>query len=101
MTVLEIKKFLKDSGSGFYYSGIEIKQDGQDVIIRDLEANNLDDDQILRVGMNDYIPAVHDVYFPEIGTVQELTDAETIIEYLKNSNTAVDYPNADRYFRMK
>jgi PAS domain S-box-containing protein len=101
MSVLDIKKFLKESGAGFYYSGVELSQNGQDVIIKDVDGKHLEDEQILRVGLNDYIPAVHDTYFPETGTVQELTDAETIIEYLRNNNSPVDYPNAERYFRMK
>lgn len=100
MTIFDIKKFLKESGAGFYYSGIDISQVGQDIVIKDLQGNTLNDDEIRSVGLNDYIPAVHDKYFPEAGIIQELTDAETIISHLENNNTPVDYPACDRYFRM-
>jgi len=101
MSVFDIKKFLRNSGSGFYYSGIQISQADQDVIIKDLQGNTLPDDTILTLGMNDYIAAVHHSYFPENGVKQNQTDAESIISYLTNINNQVDYPNADRYFRMK
>ena len=101
MSVFDIKKFLRNSGSGFYYSGIQISQADQDVIIKDLQGNTLPDDTILTLGMNDYIAAVHHSFFPENGVKQNQTDAESIISYLTNINNQVDYPNADRYFRMK
>jgi len=101
MSVWDIKKFLRGSGSGFYYSGIQIKQVDQDVEIRNMQGKILSDDTILRVGINDYIAAVHDRYFPENGEIQNQTDAESIISYLENTTKAVDYPVCDRYFRMQ
>jgi len=101
MSVFDIKKFLRNSGSGFYYSGIQISQADQDVIIKDLQGNTLPDDTILTLGMNDYIAAVHHSFFPENGVKQSQTDAESIISYLTNINSQVDYPKSDRYFRMK
>lgn len=101
MTVGEIKRFLIGSGSGFYYSGIELKQIGQDIEVKNTNGETLQDDEILRIGINDYIPAVHDTYFPENGAVQSLTAAETIITYLEEINNQVDYTNCNRYFRMK
>jgi len=101
MSVFDIKKFLRDSGSGFYYSGIQISQADQDVIIKDLQGKTLPDDTILKLGMNDYIAAVHHSFFPENGVKQNQTDAESIISYLSEMNSQVDYPNSDRYFRMK
>lgn len=100
MSVLDIKTFLRGSGSGFYYSGIKIEQIDRDVEIRDLQNNILEDNIILTVGLNDYIPAVYDSYFPENGQIQNLTDAETVISYLENINNQVDYPSSDRYFKM-
>ena len=101
MSVWDIKKFLIGSASGFYYSGIQISQEDQDVIIKDMNGEILPDETILSVGINDYIAAVHDTYFPETGVIQEETDAETIIFYLKNNNIPVDYPECDNYFRMQ
>ena len=100
MTVLEIKNFLKESGSGFYYSGIQIEQFSNTVEIKDLNDKILHDETVLTVGLNDYIPAVHERFFPHSGTIQPKTDAEAIIFYLKNINSEVDYVNCNRYFRF-
>ena len=101
MSVLDIKNFLKGSGSGFYYSGIQIEQDGNDVEIKDINDNIISDSTILTIGTNDYIPAVYENYFPINGNVQSLTAAETVISYLENNNNQVNYPNCNRYFRYQ
>ena len=101
MSIAEIKAFLKGSGSGFYYSGIQIEQIGDDIQVKDLNGNILTDNTILSLGINDYIPAVHETYFPTNGSIQSLTTAETIISYLVNVNSQVNYPNCDHYFRYQ
>lgn len=101
MTVSEIKNFLEGSRSGFYYSGIQIVQIGNDIQIRDLNNNIIPDNTILTLGTNDYIPAVYDNYFPTNGNIQSLTAAETIIYYLENVNSLVSYPSCDHYFRYQ
>lgn len=101
MSISEIKTFLKGSGSGFYYSGIQIEQIGENIQIKDINGNILTDNTILSLGINDYIPAVHDTYFPTNGNTQSLTAAETIISYLVNINSQVNYPNCDHYFRYQ
>jgi hypothetical protein len=55
----------------------------------------------LTLGTNDYIPAVYDSYFPENGDIQALTAAETIIYYLENLNSNVNYTNCSNYFRFQ
>lgn len=101
MSVAEIKQFLVGSGSGFYYSGIELGQSGNEVIIKNMDGEVLQDPVNLTVGLNDYIPAVFDMYFPSIanGEIQPFTDAETIIHYLENNPQPVNYENCDRYFK--
>lgn len=99
MTVAEVKEFLKGSGSGFYYSGGYISKNGTEVIIRDMNDNLIPDYYVLEIGINDYIPAVHEVYFPKNGEVQSFTTAETIINYLENNNDEVNYPQCYHYFR--
>ena len=101
ITVGEIKTFLKNSGSGFYYSGVEITQSGNDIIIKDWSDNELSDNAVLSLGINDYIPAVFDDYFPAYGETQSLTTAETIISYIQNVNSTVDYYYCNRYFRFE
>ena len=101
MSIAEIKAFLKGSGSGFYYSGIQIEQIDENIQIKDSNGNILTDNTILSLGINDYIPAVHETYFPTNGNIQPLTAAETIISYLVNVNSQVNYPNCDHYFRYQ
>lgn len=101
MSITEIKTFLKGSGSGFYYSGIQIERIGDDIQIKDSIGIIITDNTILSLGINDYIPAVHDTYFPANGNIQSLTTAETIISYLVNVNSQVNYPNCDHYFRYQ
>ena len=101
MSISEIKAFLKGSASGFYYSGIQIEQIGNDIQIKDLGGDIIADNTVLLVGVNDYIAAVHDSYFPTNGNTQSLTAAETIISYLENVNSQVDYPGCSHYFRYQ
>ena len=100
MTVAEIKQFLIGSKSGFYYSGLIIRKVGDNIQVNDLHDRKIPDDYILRIGINDYIPAVNSLYFPDNGIIQPLTAAETLIAYLENINSEVDYPDCNRYFRF-
>ena len=101
MSVSDIKNFLIGSKSGFYYSGIQIEQIESNVRIYDLDGNTLADNTNLSIGINDYIPAVHDSYFPANGDIQPFTTAEAIIYYLVNINNQVNYPNCAHYFRYQ
>ena len=102
MTVEEIKTFLKESHGGYYYSGIHIEQMGDRVMIMDTTGSIIPDNTTtLSVGINDFIPAVHDNYFPESGMTTTLTTAETIISYLESGNSQVDYPQCSRFFKYK
>jgi 5'-nucleotidase/UDP-sugar diphosphatase len=101
MSVSEIKTFLQESASGFYYSGIQIEQISSDIQIKDLSGNIIADNTVLSIGINDYIPAVYDSYFPTSGEVQSLTAAETLIFYLEYINDQVNYPDSNRYFRYQ
>ncbi len=99
MTVNEIKTFLKGSKSGFYYSGLQIQQSGNSVIIKDLNGNLIPDEYVLKIGLNDYIPAVFDVYFPVEKVELSCTTAETLIAYLEEINSQVDFLNCNHYFK--
>lgn len=99
MRVEDIKNFLKYSGSGFYYSGVRIFRSGDEIAVQSLNGQPIPDETILRVGINDYIPAVYETLFPAFGERQELTSSETIIAYLEEINNQVDYRNSANYFR--
>jgi len=101
MTVSEIKTFLAGSNTGLFSSGIQVEQIGSEVQLRDLSGNILDDNTTLSLGINDYIPAVYDSYFPTNPTIQSYTTAEAIIHYLENTNNQVSYDDCYRYFRYQ
>ncbi len=100
MTVAEIKTFLKESGSGFYYSGVKFENDNGYIDVKDLNGNLIPDNTILSVGLNDYIPAVYDAYFPNNGVIQPQTDAETVISYLEEINSEINYSDSN-YFKFQ
>lgn len=100
MTVQQIKTFLQSSGAGFYYSGIQIYKTNNTIEIRDEHGRKIPDDYVLQVGINDYIAAVHESYFPKDGEIQPLTAAETIIAYLQSINTSINYSSCYNYFKF-
>ncbi|PLX19086.1 MAG: hypothetical protein C0599_11375 [Salinivirgaceae bacterium] len=101
MTVSEIKSFLMGTQSWFCFSGIQIEQIDNNIQIYDLNGNIIPDNSVLSVGINDYIPAVYDSYFPATGNIQAFTTADAIISYLKTINNEVNYPDCNRYFRYQ
>jgi len=100
MSVAEIKNFLRGSGSGFYYSGVTLEKVNGSIIVKDFNGNIIPDETILSIGVNDYIPAVHNSFFPSKGNVQPKTDAETVISYLQKIDYPVDYLNCNNYFKF-
>ena len=101
MSVEEIKTFLKEAGGGYYYSGIQIEQNGTEVEIKNEEGFSIPNEDVLTVGINDFIPAVNPIYFPVNVTPNEITTAETIIAFLEEGDGQVDYPNCTRFFRYQ
>lgn len=101
MSISDIKYFLIGASSGFFYSGIQIEQIGNDVQINDIDGNLIPDNTVLSIGINDYIPAVYDNYFPANGNIQSFTTAEALIFYLENINSQVNYPDCDHYFKYQ
>jgi len=101
MSALDVKKFLIGSRSGFYYAGVNISQSNQSISIKDANGNEYDDDQILTVAINDFIPAVHYTYFSDDGQRQPLTAAHTLMAYLEQGNGQINYQNCNRYFRYQ
>ncbi|MFT5619340.1 MAG: 5'-nucleotidase/UDP-sugar diphosphatase [Arenicella sp.] len=99
MSVAEVKTFLIGSKSGFYYSGSQISQNGDKVEIRSSNGTLLTDNTMLSIGINDYIPAVNDAYFPSNPSIQPFTTADALIYYLENTKSQVNYPSCGQYFR--
>jgi len=101
MSVSEIKSFLKNSGSGFYYSGVQISQNNNEIVIKNLNNEVLSNTNNLTVGLNDYIPAVYDSYFTNTPTYKPYTTAEAIINYLENSTATINYTNLNNYYKFE
>lgn len=99
MSIGEIKYFLKMSEAGFYYSGVNIEKNGQDIEISTPEGIMIPDGAYMTLAINDYIPAVYDAWFPEEAEEAGYTTAEALIRYLENYNGEVNYPHCNRYFR--
>ena len=99
MTIAQIREFLIGSQSGFYCSGIIPVKEGSQLIIYDESFRKIPDDFVLKVGINDYIPAVHSAYFPQNKQIQTLSAAETLIEYLRNNHEPVNFTNCSNYFK--
>ncbi len=99
MSVSEIKDFLMGVyTSWFCYSGIQIEQLDSDIEISYPNGDIIPDTTFLTIGINDYIPAVNDSYFPLDRNVQSFTTAEAIMYYLKNINSLMNYPVCDNDF---
>jgi 2',3'-cyclic-nucleotide 2'-phosphodiesterase (5'-nucleotidase family) len=101
LKVEEVITFLRESRSSIFYSGVTIEKNGNDITLRNSEGALLDDTVNLTLGINDYIPAVFDNYFPSTSQKFSENDAESIIEYLMAKNLQVDYPECTRFFRYE
>lgn len=102
LTVDEIENFLASNSDGMYYSGVKITQEGQDVELRDLSGDLLPDEQQMKLGMNDYIPAVHNGFFDNYSPdIQEYTTAELMMHFLMNTDATIDYTGCTNYFRYR
>jgi 2',3'-cyclic-nucleotide 2'-phosphodiesterase (5'-nucleotidase family) len=101
MSAADIKNFLEGSGAGFYYSGVSIEQSGTEIELRYPDGTLISDNTSLTVGINDYIPAVHEAFFPATLSRQPYTTAEAIIYYLENIHSQLDYIGCSRYFRYQ
>ncbi|MBL4939211.1 MAG: bifunctional metallophosphatase/5'-nucleotidase [Lutibacter sp.] len=101
MTAGEIKNFLKNSGTGFYYSGLLIEQDGNYITLNNLNNEPISDSTNLTIGLNDYIPAVYDSFFSKTPTYKPYTTAEAIINYLEKNSNPINYTSYNNYFKFQ
>ena len=86
-------------GTGLYYAGVTFEKDGSFIVVKDLNGNEISNNTVLSVGINDYIPAVFDTYFPSTNSIKPLTDAETVINFLEQVNSQVNYGSSNNYFK--
>jgi len=100
MTVNEIKNFLKGSKIAVYYAGVKLEEANNEVIIKNLNNEIINDNTTLTIGLNDYIPAVYDTYFTQTPTYKSYTTAESIIDYLQNNTTPINYTSYNNYFKF-
>ena len=101
MTVSEIKNFLKGSKIAVYYAGVKIEEVNNEVVIKNLNDEIINDNTTLTVGLNDYIPAVYDTYFTKNPMPTNFTTAEEIIDYLENHTSTINYTSYNNYFKFQ
>jgi 2',3'-cyclic-nucleotide 2'-phosphodiesterase (5'-nucleotidase family) len=99
MTVRQISDFLRGTRSSIYVSGVSLEQEDDAIIIKDATGKVLGETDVLKIAINDYIPAVYDSYFTETPNIQEKTTAETIIAYLEANPEEVDFTQSFCHFR--
>lgn len=101
ITVGDIKKFLIESESGFYYVGLTITQVNDQISITNSNGKQLTDDMAINLGMNDYIAAVHHKYFPAKNYNFNRASSSMLIEYLRNSKEEINYSGKESYFKFE
>lgn len=101
MTVGEVKRFFRESISGFYYSGLNVTQTESAIIIADGQHRLFSDDQMITVAMNDYMAAVYHSYFQGKAHSFNQTSASMLISHLRNTSDTVDYTMCERYFKYE
>jgi 5'-nucleotidase/UDP-sugar diphosphatase len=101
MSIGNFKKLLKESESGFYYAGLTIKQENNQIIITDSKGKQLTDEVTIKLGMNDYIAAVHHKYFPDKNHNFKTSSSAMLIEYLKNRKVAINHSGKKNYFKFE
>ncbi|MFY0608123.1 MAG: bifunctional metallophosphatase/5'-nucleotidase [Cyclobacteriaceae bacterium] len=100
LTAGELSDFFKETQQGLYVSGITFEEEGGTLYVLDENGIRYAEDDIITIGTNDYIPSVHDSYFPlEKAVINELTTAETIIEYLVTIQDTVSRDGCNKYYR--
>ena len=100
MTVAEMKNFLQQTRAAIHVTGVQLQRDGDELIVSDDSGNALADNVSLTIGMNDFIPALYDDFFSRAdATLTDYTTAESLIEYMKNTNSTLDFEGCNRFFR--
>jgi 2',3'-cyclic-nucleotide 2'-phosphodiesterase (5'-nucleotidase family) len=98
-TAREIKDFFIETGRGLHVTGITLERAGSDIVMRDATGAVISDDRVLTIGLNDYIPSVHEAYFDfDEAEIRPLTTAESLIQYLKTMDSTVDFEGCDHFF---
>lgn len=99
-SVGDYKDFLCTDGGWYTISGVEIEEGSGSIRMFMEDGSELADSDVLRLGMNDFIPANHPDFFPIADAeIQELTTAETILKYLSEVESTVDYEGCNNFFR--
>ena len=98
MSVKELENFFVQSNQGFYVSGLTFGTDNTGFALIDMNGQPMPETDSIKIGVNDYIPAVFDNFFPyERANLQELTTAEAIVNYLETTEAPIDYNGCNNY----
>ena len=81
------------------YSGVLMQRVNGELEFYNSEGKEMDDAEVLVIGLNDYISNVHADYFATPLKTYEKTTTEYIIDYLKGDQSVIDYENCARSSR--
>lgn len=91
MTAEELKNIFSETRNTFYYAGISISTENNQVVFRDQNGNTISNSTKLKLSVNDYITSLNPQLFPEPDQIYPLTTAQAIVEYLKAISDSIDY----------
>ncbi|MDX1760671.1 MAG: metallophosphoesterase [Christiangramia sp.] len=92
MSIRELKDFLNsEDAPSLAYSGLDITRENGQLHFYDSEGNELEDDESLVLGLNDYISNVYPEFFGSPLKTYEKTTAEYLIDYLEQYQSVIDY----------
>ena len=99
ITVGEIKTFLRETGLWIAYTGYDIQRSGDNILFTDDSGNEISDSEVIRLGVNDFIPALYEEYFSiDNAEIQTKTTAEQLIDYLTETQNTINFEGCDRRF---
>lgn len=92
MSIAELKTFLESPDApSLSFSGVQIIRQNGRVRFYGSDGNEMNDDEVLVVGLNDYISNVFPDNFGTPIKTFEKTTAEYLIEYLEQYQSVIDY----------
>ncbi len=100
MTLDELESFLVSDIEGMHYTGINIQQEGTDLIFLDASDEILPDNFPMKVALNDYVATKYAEFLKPEREVLTLTMAEILMEYVDKVDT-VSFEGCSRYFRYQ
>ena len=99
VTVGELKTFLIETSLAIAFTGMSITRSGDEIVISDSSGNLIDDTASITLGMNSFIPALYEDYFPfDDADIKDFTTAEALVDYLIDDQNTINFEDRNRLF---